>query len=489
MKESIYTRSRLIIIVSILLLFSFTFTSIISFNVTRETVTKGTRDKILPLVSENIYSEIQQTLINPINNSSLMANDEFLINWVEDGEQNSEEVVRYLKRIKEEYQYFSAFFVSENTQKYYYYDGILKTISPQDDHDVWYYDFINKNVPYDLDVDTDEATAGTITIFINHRLQDRSGRLLGVTGVGLKMESVGETLRSYQDKYGHLIYMIDSAGVIQIHPDINLVENKTIRDIPGIGELNDQILTNKEGTQVYETRRDGEDILVSSRYFPNLEWFLIVEENPADSLQSAQNYLIGNIIIGIIVTLVVIVLIVLAINLFHSKIEALATTDALTGIHNRRKTEELIRQEIAFAKRYNQPFSLLMIDIDGFKSVNDQYGHQVGDKYLKLLCEKLREEIREVDSVGRWGGEEFLVILHQCDAAQAEITANRILTMISALECDTEKGPFSRTVSIGASTSPEGKIELDNMVLCADQALYRAKAEGKNRVHICSKSK
>lgn len=488
MKETIYTRTRLIVIVSIILLFSFTFTSIISFNVTRETVTRGTKDEILPLVSENIYSEIQQTLINPINNSSLMANDEFLINWVEEGEQNTEEVVRYLRRIKDEYQYFSAFFVSESTQKYYYYDGILKTISPQDDHDVWYYNFIQKNLPYELDVDTDEATAGTITIFINHRLQDRNGRLLGVTGVGLKMESVGETLRSYQDKYGHLIYMIDSAGVIQIHPDIKLVENKTIRDISGINELSDQILANKEGTHVYETRKNNEEILVSSRYFPNLEWFLIVEENPADSLKPAQDYLIGNIIIGIIVTLVVIVLIALAINLFHSKIEALATTDALTGIHNRRKTEELIRQEIAYTKRYNQPFSLLMIDIDGFKSVNDQYGHQIGDKYLKLLCEKLTEEIREVDSAGRWGGEEFLVILHQCDAAQAEITANRILNMVSSLECDTEKGTFSRTVSIGASTSPEGKVDLDNMILCADQALYRAKAEGRNQVYVCRKS-
>ncbi len=484
MKNTLYTRTRLIAIISIILVFSFAFTSIISFNVTRETVNKGTKDEILPLVSNNIYSEIQQILLNPINNSSLMANDEFLINWVANGETDTDEVIRYLKRIRDEYHYFSAFFVSDRTRNYYYYDGILKTISPDNDHDVWYYNFINKDIPYKLDVDTDEATAGTITIFINHRLEDNDGKLLGVTGVGLKMESVGQMLSAYQEKYGHLIYMIDSDGVIQIHPEINLVKKQNIRDLPGIGSVSTEILANKTDTQIYEIKNRDHITLASSRYFPNLEWFLIVEEDPSDSLKPAQNHLIGNLIIGLVVTIVVIVLIALTINLFHSKIEALATTDELTGINNRRKAEEVFLHEIAFTRRYGQPFSILMIDIDTFKSVNDQYGHLVGDRYLKLLTEALQDELREVDTISRWGGEEFLALLHQTDAGQAEIVARRILDRVSSLECRAENEAFTRSVSIGIATAPEGKVTVDEMIALADRALYQAKAEGGNRAHF-----
>ncbi len=95
MKETFFTRTRLIIILSIILVFSFTLTSIISYNVTRNVVAQSSKTEVLPLISNNIYSEIQQVLINPINNSSVMANDEFLIDWVLSGEEDPDEVVRY----------------------------------------------------------------------------------------------------------------------------------------------------------------------------------------------------------------------------------------------------------------------------------------------------------------------------------------------------------------------------------------------------------
>ncbi len=173
-----------------------------------------------------------------------------------------------MKRIKEEYNYFSSFFVSEKTANYYYYDGILKVISTTDPHDVWYYDFVKKNIPFDLDVDKDEASAGTITAFINHRLEDIDGNLLGVTGIGLKMESIGQTLRDYQEKYGHLIYMVDSTGLVQVHTDINVIEKLNIRDMPGVGSLTEKILSSKQGTSIYEYKDTKLDLIISSRYFP-----------------------------------------------------------------------------------------------------------------------------------------------------------------------------------------------------------------------------
>jgi len=192
LKSFLFNKYRLIGILTVVLVFSFTFTSLVSYNVTRTSIDSDAKTKILPLISDNIYSEIQKELLQPIYNSSIMANDEFLVEWVLAGEQDTEEIVRYLQRIKERYGYFSAFYISARTNNYYYYEGILKQIRPEDEHDIWYYNFVRSGRHYDLDVDNDEATSGTLTIFINHRLEDNQGNFLGVTGVGLKMSEVGD---------------------------------------------------------------------------------------------------------------------------------------------------------------------------------------------------------------------------------------------------------------------------------------------------------
>ena len=288
MKDTFFTKKRLITILTIVLLFTFTFTSLISYNVTKESITANTKTKTLPLISDNIFSEIQQELISPINNSSLMANDEFLIEWVVSGEKDQDEIVRYLKRIIEKYGYFSSFFVSEQTKNYYYYGGVLKQISEQDDHDVWYYKFRDSNKEYALDVDTDEATQGTITIFINHRLEDADGNFLGVTGIGLEMISISDTLASYRDRYDHMVYMINSNGLIQVHADQELVEKVNIRNMEGIGSQAEKILSSKSGTNIFEFKAGKRDIVISSRYFPDFDWFLIVEQDEIERIRFGQ---------------------------------------------------------------------------------------------------------------------------------------------------------------------------------------------------------
>ncbi len=478
MSENFFTKRKLITIISLILVFSFTFTSILSYNVTRKTIKHNTTTETLPLISDNIYSEIQQILFQPIYNSSLMAHDEFLIDWVLSGELEQDEIIKYLKRIKEEYKYFTAFFVSESTSKYYFYDGILKIISMEDTHDVWYYDFKDLNKPYVLDVDTDEASEGTITVFINHRLEDHAGNFLGVTGIGLKMESIGQTLSNYQKKYGHHIYMIDSVGLIQVHPDLNLVEKLNISDIPGIASLKEKILATKEGTGIYEYRDKDSEVVISARYFPSLDWFLIVEQDQEIPLVPARNYLIGNIVIGIVVTGLVILLVALMINVFHSKIESLAVTDELTGLSNRRKIHDIFLRETAFSRRFQQPLSLLMIDIDHFKSINDQFGHLVGDQYLIELSRALKSRLREIDSVGRWGGEEFVVILQKTDKEQAFQTAERLRESIAKLECRCTGNLITRTISIGVATANAGELNLDEMISIADESLYLREIQG-----------
>jgi len=479
-----FSRTRLITILSVILIFTFTFTSILSYNVTKESITRSAKNETLPLISDNIFSEIQQILIKPINNSSLMANDEFLISWVQSGEIDTTEIIRYLDRIREKYGYFSSFFVSDQTKNYYFYDGILKQISPQDAHDDWYYQFVALDREYDLDVDTDEATNGTITIFINHRLEDHEGNFLGVTGVGLKMESVGKTLELYEQKYHHLVYMIDEQGLIQIHPDQSLVLKENIKEMDGIESVADELLSKRDGTNIYEYKAQHGNMVISARYFPDLQWYLIVEQDQTQSLQTARNYLMGNILIGFVVTLLVILLVAWSLNFYYKKLETLAINDDLTGLFNRRKFQDIIQHEITYARRYEESLSLLLIDIDRFKSVNDNYGHSIGDQFLKLVAETLQSKIRDVDIIARWGGEEFVILLHRADEQQALITAERLRESISTLKYVAGNDSISRTISIGLVTSHSGELEKDEMLDLADKAMYKAKEEGRNRTFV-----
>ncbi len=149
--------SILALLVVLILTIGFTSTTGLSYYLTREFVLNKALNETLPLVSENIYTEIMEDLIDPIKTSSLMANDTFLINWVKTGEQNLEEIVDYLNLIRQEYGFSSSFLVSDLTHNYYTPEGILKQISPQDPHDIWYYIFKDLNKKTDLDVDTNQA--------------------------------------------------------------------------------------------------------------------------------------------------------------------------------------------------------------------------------------------------------------------------------------------------------------------------------------------
>ena len=484
MKDKFFTKNRLITILIILLLFTFTYTSLISYNVTKTSINSNIKSSILPLISDNILSDIQQELLEPINNSSLMANDEFLINWVVAGEKNPSEIVRYLKRIIDKYSYFSSFFVSENTSNYYYYDGVLKQISPSDPHDIWYYNFRNSGREYALDVDTDQATQGTLTIFINHRLEDNQGNFLGVVGIGIKLASVADTLASYHDRYGPEVYMIDADGLIQVHANTSLVEKVNIKDLEGIGSQADKILANKTGTNIYEFTSQKRDLVISSRYFPDFNWFLIVEEDQTDSMASARETLIVNIAIGLLVTLLVIFLVGITVNLFHNRLESLATTDNLTGLNNRRKFKELFARENSLAKRFGEGLTLLFLDVDNFKSINDEFGHTAGDQYLKDVSAVLLGNIREIDIAARWGGDEFLVLLHRPTDAQTVQVAERLRAAIGQIQIAGATKKNGHTVSIGIASSVGGTLSMTELVEQADQAMFQAKQAGKNQLHV-----
>jgi diguanylate cyclase (GGDEF)-like protein len=302
-----------------------------------------------------------------------------------------------------------------------------------------------------------------------------------VTGIGLEMVSISDTLASYRERYDHVVYMIDSNGLIQVHADQNMVEKVNIKDLGGIGSQAEAILSNKTGTNFFEFKNGKRDIVISSRYFPDFDWYLIVEQDETSALSSARNYLVINIAIGVLVTLLVILVVIFTVNLFHNRLEELAINDDLTGLFNRRKFAEIYQHEKDVALRYGLDLGLLFLDIDNFKSINDAYGHQVGDTYLRKFTEVLQKCIREIDTISRWGGEEFVILLHRTNPSEAAVVAERLRAAIEEMQLATTKGLISRTVSIGIAASRGGDQTLEELIGKADQAMLQAKQAGRNQ--------
>lgn len=161
----------------------------------------------------------------------------------------------------------------------------------------------------------------------------------------------------------------------------------------------------------------------------------------------------------------------------------LASTDGLTGLCNRRRMEEVLRDELRRSARYHHPLSILMFDVDSFKSFNDSYGHPQGDKLLKKVSETLESCVRNVDFVGRYGGEEFIVVLPETAKEDACMLAERIRHAIEVNAIlEIEGVAVSRTASVGVASYPEDGLSVQDIVQRADEALYTAKRTGKNRV-------
>lgn len=169
----------------------------------------------------------------------------------------------------------------------------------------------------------------------------------------------------------------------------------------------------------------------------------------------------------------------------NATLARLSTTDPVTGLRNRRYVSEFLSLEVLRAVRYRTGLAVLLLDLDHFKRVNDTYGHRAGDAVLQVVGDTLRTTLRAIDLAGRWGGEEFLVVLPQTDLPGATALAERVRVAIE--ETAIEVGgpaPLAVTVSIGAATLDEQTRSAEQLVERADAALYDAKDAGRNRVSV-----
>jgi diguanylate cyclase (GGDEF)-like protein len=169
-------------------------------------------------------------------------------------------------------------------------------------------------------------------------------------------------------------------------------------------------------------------------------------------------------------------------SLLYLKMEKLATTDGLTGLNNHRTFQEIAAREFERARRYGRPLSMLLTDIDHFKSFNDTYGHPVGDMVLREIAGCIRTSVRANDYPARYGGEEFAVVLPETDEQGAYVIAERIRQTVENRVIDSGENKLRVTISIGCVTFPTYGTTQQDIIDCADKALYTSKKSGRNRV-------
>ena len=467
-------------ILIILLLAGFITTSLVSYFVAHDSLSSQIEETTLPLTSDNIYSEIQRDLLNPIFISSLMAQDTFVRDWMINGEVEEEAIVRYLSEIQKRYDAVTCFFVSDMTRKYYHPLGILKEVSKDDPQDEWYFRTKDLKDDYEVNVDTDTADGNSLNIFINYRVFDYSGNFIGVTGVGLAVKSVKDMIRNYQSRYGRQVYFIDRKGDITLSNSI-FAQTQNIRLEDGINQIATQILTSPGYSGSYE--KNGRNIHLNSRIVPEFDWYLIVEQVEDPGEERIQNTLFINIAISIIISLIVLLLANLTIGGYQKKLEEMATTDNLTGTTNRQVFDLVINQALRTTRRRKEPLSAIMFDIDNFKDVNDKYGHPAGDSVLKIFVDTVCSGIRDTDTICRWGGDEFLLLLPDCDLDQGTKIAEKIRKKVEGRLITYKEEDIAITTSLGV-TQFRANDDKSTIVKRVDDALYQAKNKGRNRVEF-----
>jgi len=471
-------KNQVILLISFLLLAGFLATSLASYFSSRASLRAEIEETALPLTSDNIYSEIQRDLFRPIFISSLMASDTFLRDWVLGGEQNPEQMTRYLQQIQKQYGTFTSFFVSERSRNYYHTEGILKQVRLEEERDRWYFRVREMAADYEINVDPDLGNRDALTIFINYKVFDYDGNFIGAVGVGLAVDAVKDLIESYQQRYQRNIFFVDGQGQVTLSSAAFADQGQRLQELPGLAPLAESILAAEHLTLKYQ--RDGKTVHLNTRYVQEFDWLLLVEQTEGTLLQPIYRTLIANLWICALISALVLLLTHRTLTSYQERVESLAATDKLTGAYNRNAFEALFNQAKADSQRSKEPLSMLLLDLDHFKKVNDSFGHHAGDAVLVGVVQRLRSSIREADMLFRWGGEEFLMILKACPQQRALALAETIRQQLQQTPLRYETSSIAVTASLGVAEylPPE---DVDLLFKRVDQALYSAKAQGRNR--------
>ena len=469
---------RIVFIITALLFTLSTSLTVINYVDSVESMRKQLKNSSLPLTVDNIYTKIQKQIIEPNLIASMMSHDTFMKDWLLHEESDVNQITQYLQTITNKYQMFTAFLVSEKSQNYYTNEGLLETISANNKNNAWYFNFKNKTEENEINIDYNQFMGRSLIMFMNHKIYDDETNMIGATGVGLKTSYINDMLKYFRERYSFSVFFIDNSGEVLIaEQGVDKVQQLSSHE-----ELKKLVpeITNKE-KQLFEYSHKGESYLLTTKYIAELDFYLIVGAKVDHFTQSVKDAFYFNIIISLLITALITVIVILYVRNIHRKLHKLASNDALTGLPNRRTFHNQLEHSILLKARRQQSLSLVFIDVDDFKMINDSQGHEVGDKVLLQVASLLKQAIRKTDFIARWGGEEFIVLLIDTPLENAQLIAEQFREKIASNTHLQQQSQKQVTISLGV-TQAKDSDDANSLFKRVDDALYQAKRNGKNKV-------
>lgn len=465
------------IVVIILVVGGFAGMQLNEFSYYKEVATDQAMNDV-ELTAIDINSQISNISTEQRVASQMMANDIFLKAWCEEetadaDSKHAEILYSYLDEYKEKYDYDVVFFVSNKTYNYYYDGGLNKVVSPDDDFDVWYFNFLNLNREYDIQIDHDEVNDFNVSLFVNCLVTSDDGEILGVVGCGNIIDDFQASLTDLISNYAVEISIVNVGNAHNSFTGSSGYYN-TVSDASDKLGISEDEVTRAVGDDGF-TWQSGDDCY-SLRHNKELNWNIIVKKNITDfvagflsHIRNRVGFLAGLILAYIIVSFSFL----LRIDRYSRRAQ---NTDDITGLINNRLFKEEYEKYRKKSSAENKT-SLIVLDVDDFKSFNDSYGHIYGNTVLRLVANELKNTVGDNGTVARWGGDEFVGLIHfdketvheMLDDMQDKL--NRMDTkLVVSFSCG--------IVEIDSHTSMKDAFEK------ADKALYNAKENGKAQCSV-----
>jgi diguanylate cyclase (GGDEF)-like protein len=455
-------------IITIILTSYLTFKDIINSH------NKQQHSAIVPL-----FSLVTSEIIRPLNVANFMANNQFIIDYANSDDIEKEYLISYLKKISNSY-HMLAFIALEKHDLMVDSNAKETMLSSKDAE--WFHRL--KVLPGNKF--TDIGNAADPHLYFDNRILTKDGEFLGFTGVGIDLNYFASKFQEYSERFGFELYFVDNNNIVTLSSN-SIMKTESHHRKNAIAKLSDlpwhQSLTQSNkvdinlSSEVMYTTETG--ILVSQMPIQELGWRMFIVSPPASDQNEYWEIFIGRFVIFFLISFIFYLVLLNIIGYFKSRLVQDSETDYLTQLPNRSH----IHWRFDDIAQTNNSLCVVLADIDNFKQINDTYGHLVGDDVLRVISEQLSQTLRQIDVIGRWGGEEFIMLLPDTTAKQAQTIVERLRKNIAKISfpISTTSGSFSTTISFGICELPLQNKTIKDYISGADKALYEAKNNGRNQ--------
>ncbi len=368
-----------------------------------------------------------------------------------------------------------VFFVaSEQSQKQYFSDG--STLDLIEGDVAWYFQAKESGKDFMADL----GQVGDVHLFFDVKIYGPDREFLGYVGVGKPVQRFLNTFNAYKSRYNYDFLFVNDRNEIILSslPELVVTDAyiptlESTAWFPNVG-------TSQQSYDSEIIRVEDEDFLVSEFAIEELGWRLLLLV-PLEARQAqVTNAFVSNSLATAFVVLLLAGSFLLLLILYKNNIERKTELDALTGLPNR----SFVQRRFEELRRAGVELCAIIIDLDYFKSINDTHGHDAGDRVLRAAANTLRQELRDEDIVSRWGGEEFVMIIPATSIDLGTGIAERARQDLENRTIETREASLSVTASFGVAFGSASDESLDELLARADEMLYQAKQNGRNRVEV-----